>query len=83
MKHFHHEKAQWLKRRVAAWKAGAGLNWREIAELMSTGDMQITAGSLMSKHSRASFTAIELIALLQVLGIASLELPEDEAGHAH
>lgn len=75
MKLSRKETAQWLKRRVAVVKAERGLNWREIAELMSSADMHITAGSLMSKHSRGTFTAIELIALMQALGITSLEMP--------
>lgn len=77
MKHSREETAQWLKRRVAAIKAEKGLNWGDIAVLMTTDpEHPVSASSLMSKHSRSSFTAIELIALMQVLGISSLEMPE-------
>lgn len=78
MKHSYEEYAQWLKRRVAALKAEKDLSWPEIANRMSTHNVTITSGSLMSKHSRGSFTAVELIALLKALEVTSLELPESE-----
>jgi hypothetical protein len=31
----------------------------------------------MSKHSRSSFTGVELVALLKVLDVQTLELPGD------
>lgn len=68
--------SEWLKRRLAAWKAEKGLNWQQIAERMSTFGSHVTAGSLMSKHSRGSFTALEFIGLLQVLGVESFDVPE-------
>jgi hypothetical protein len=75
MKPSREETAQWLKRRVAAIKAEKGLNWGDIAARMTTAQHPVSASSLMSKHSRSSFTATELIALMQALGISSLEIP--------
>lgn len=67
--------SQWLKRRLAAWKAEKGLNWQQIAERMSTLDLRVTPGSLMSKHSRASFTAVELIEMLRAMEISTIDVP--------
>lgn len=76
------ETAQWLKRRVNALKAERGLSWAEIAERLSARGASISPGSLMSKHSRGSFTALELIALLQALDVQSLELPDPNKANA-
>lgn len=75
MKLSRQETAEWLKRRVNAVKAERGLSWTQIAERLSTREGRVTPGSLMSKHSRSSFTAIELIVLLQAMDVPMLELP--------
>jgi hypothetical protein len=68
--------AEWLKRRINVARAERGLSWAQIAEQLSTRQKPVTAGSLMSKHSRGSFTALELVALLRVLGVESVDVPE-------
>ncbi|MBK6616526.1 hypothetical protein [Ottowia sp.] len=69
--------ADWLKRRINVAKAECGLNWSQVADKMSAGGPHVTASSLMSKHSRASFTAVELVFLLQVLDVRTLEVPAE------
>ena len=72
--------AEWLKRRVNAVKAERGLSWAQIAERLSTREGPVTPGSLMSKHSRSTFTAVELVRLLRAMGVKDLELPEGTPG---
>ena len=67
--------AEWLKRRINAAKAERGMSWAQIAEKVSRRDRKVSPGSLMSKHSRASFTALELIEILQALDVQALNLP--------
>ena len=67
--------AAWLKRKINVAKAKAGLSWPRISEALAEQGTVISAGSLMSKHSRGSFTAGELLALLQVLGVRTLNIP--------
>ncbi|HSW06768.1 DUF6471 domain-containing protein [Aquabacterium sp.] len=69
--------AEWLKRRINAAKAERGMSWAQIAEKVSGRDRKVSAGSLMSKHSRASFTALELIEILQALDVQALNLPAE------
>lgn len=66
---------EWLKRRINAAKAETGMSWAQIAEKVSRRDRKVSPSSLMSKHSRASFTALELIAILQALDVQALNLP--------
>jgi hypothetical protein len=65
----------WLKRKINAAKAEKGMNWSQIADAWSDDTRPVSASSLMSKHSRASFTAVELVLLLQILEVTALELP--------
>ena len=71
--------AEWLKRRINAAKAERGMSWAQIAEKVSGRDRKVSAGSLMSKHSRASFTALELIEILQALDVQALNLPAERS----
>lgn len=74
------EAAEWLKRRINAAKAERGMSWAQIAEKVSSRGRKVTAGSLMSKQSRASFSALELIAILQALDVPVLNLPAEQRG---
>ena len=69
--------ALWLKRRINVAKADKGMSWAQIAAKLSTRGRRVSASSLMSKHSRSSFTGVELVALLKVLDVQTLELPGD------
>ena len=69
--------ALWLKRRINAAKAEQGMSWAQIAEKVSDRERKVSPGSLMSKHSRASFTALELIEILQALEVRALNLPAE------
>jgi len=66
---------EWLKRKIAAAKAEKGMSWGQIAGAWPDDAPAVTASSLMSKHSRASFTAVELVLLLQILEVRALEVP--------
>jgi len=68
---------EWLKWRINVAKAEKGMSWAQIAAELSTRSRRVSASSLMSKHSRASFTGVELVALLRVLDVHTLELPND------
>ena len=74
------EAAEWLKRRINAAKAERGMSWAQIAEKVSSRGRKVSAGSLMTKQSRASFSALELIAILQVLDVPALDLPAQARG---
>ena len=78
----HSEAAEWLKRRINAAKAERGMSWAQIAEKVSRRGRKVTAGSLMTKQSRASFTALELIAILQALDVPVLNLPAEPRGRS-
>jgi hypothetical protein len=65
----------WLKRKINAAKAEKGMSWGQIAEAWSDDGHAVSASSLMSKHSRSSFTAVELVLLLQILEVRALEVP--------
>ena len=67
----------WIKRRINVAKADKGMSWAEIAAKLSSRGRRVTASSLMSKHSRASFSGVELVTLLRVLDVHTLELPND------
>lgn len=70
--------AGWLKRRINVAKAEQGLNWREIAaEVSAISGKHVSAASLMNKHSRSTFSAIELLFVLSALGVRELEVTKD------
>lgn len=63
-----------MQRKIAAAKAARGLTWGQIAAALNQCGLRVTATNLMSKQSRCSFRAKELIILLRVLGIDLLDL---------
>ena len=68
--------SDWLRRRINTARAESGMSWGQIAEVLSTPEMVVSPNSLMSKHSRASFTAVELVAILRVMGVSEVRLPD-------
>jgi hypothetical protein len=67
----------WLKSRINVARAETGMSWAQVAEGFRKRGHAASPSSLMSKHSRGSFTAVELVTLLMVLGVEALELPKD------
>lgn len=67
----------WLKSRINVARAETGMSWAQVAEGFRARGHSASPSSLMSKHSRGSFTAAELVTLLLVLGVQVLELPKD------
>jgi hypothetical protein len=67
----------WLKSRINVARAERGISWAEVAAGFRARGHAASPSSLMSKHSRGSFTAAELVTLLMVLGVETLELPRD------
>lgn len=65
-----------MQRKIAAAKAARGLTWGQIAAALYECGVRLTATNLMSKQSRCSFRAKELIILLRVLEIQSLDLSD-------
>jgi hypothetical protein len=70
------EISDWLRRRINTARAESGMSWSQIAEVLSTPEAVVSPSSLMSKHSRSSFTAVELVAILRVMGVSEVRLPE-------
>lgn len=52
-----------------------GMNWEDVSLRLSQIGVTMTASSLMTKHSRASFKAVEYVQILMALGVSKLELP--------
>jgi cyanate lyase len=70
----------WLKRKIDLARAASDLSWADIAERLSKPNAPVSAASLRNKHSRLSFTAVELVAVLQVLGVEMLDVREEQPG---
>ncbi len=68
---------QWLRRRLNSARADLGVNWEEVAQRLEKLGIKTTAGSLMTKHSRASFKAVEYVQILIALGVSKIDLPLD------
>lgn len=69
--------AAWLRARINIARAERGMSWAEVAEGFRGFGHAASAGSLMSKHSRGTFTAADLVLLFMVLGVKRLDLPKD------
>lgn len=69
----------WLRRRINVARAESGMTWKDVAEQLSGADQKVTASGLMSKQSRGSFTAVELVAVLIAVGVQRIVLPQPEA----
>lgn len=70
----------WLKRKINVARAASGLSWADIERRLSSAGVEVTANSLRQKHSRCSFSAVELISVLQVLGVEVLDVRESGPG---
>lgn len=70
----------WLRRRINVARAESGMSWKDVADQLSTSGEQVTANGLMSKQSRGSFTAVELVAVLRAMGVQKMSLPPREGG---
>lgn len=56
-----------LKRALAAARAAKGMSWSQVADALAGRGLSVSPGNLMTKFSRWSFTAGELVALRGVL----------------
>lgn len=65
---------QTLRRQVSTARAARGMSWDDVAAALAQRGWDITPGNLMTRHSRMSFRADELIVLLDVLGVAELTI---------
>lgn len=70
----------WLKRKINVARAASGLSWSDIEHRLLSSGVALTANSLRQKHSRCSFSAVELISVLQVLGVEVLDVRESAPG---
>lgn len=61
-----------LRRTLSAARAARGWSWDDVAREVAKRGWTITPGNLMTRHSRMSFRADELILLLDVMGVRSL-----------
>lgn len=67
-----------MQRKIAAAKASCGYTWQQISVALSECDIALSPTNLMSKQSRCSFKAKELIVLLRMLEVESLDLSDVE-----
>ena len=63
-----------IKSRIAAAKASGGFTWEAISSALKECDIDISPSNLMSKHSRGSFKLNELVVLLRLLDVGSIDL---------
>lgn len=70
----------WLKRKINVARAASGLSWTDIEDRLVAAGVGVTANTLRQKHSRCSFSAVELIVVLQVLGVDVLDVRESAPG---
>lgn len=61
-----------LRRLIATARASKGMSWEEVAKAVSAQGWEISAGNLMTRHSRMAFRADELMVLLWVLGVKEI-----------
>ena len=65
-----------LQLKLAAAKAANGLTWQHISLAMAQCGIRLSPTNLMSKQSRGSFKANELIVLLRLLEVNTLDLSD-------
>jgi hypothetical protein len=63
-----------LRRTVASARAARGWNWEQVSVELGQRGWTITAGNLMTRHSRMAFRADEIVLLLDVLGVKELQI---------
>ncbi|GAB3258888.1 DUF6471 domain-containing protein [Chitinimonas naiadis] len=67
-----------MQLKIAAAKASCGYTWQQISVALEACDIRLSPTNLMSKQSRCSFKAKELIVLLRMLEVAALDLSDVE-----
>ena len=65
---------QGLRRLVASARAARGMSWEQVAKAVGERGWEISAGNLMTRHSRMAFRADEMMLLLDVLGVRELPI---------
>jgi hypothetical protein len=65
-----------MQLKIAAAKASCGYTWHQISVALAECDIKLTPTNLMSKQSRCSFKAKELVVLLRLLNVEALELTD-------
>lgn len=65
-----------LERKIAAAKAAKGVTWQHISDAMKACGFELSSTNLMTKQHRNSFRADELIVLLRLLEVNTLELSD-------
>jgi len=67
-----------LKRKIGAAKAAKGYSWKDIAFMMTRCGMPINASNLMTKMSRSTIRATELVLIMRLLGLHFIDLSDVE-----
>lgn len=63
---------QSLRRMLNTARAAKGLSWEDVASMLRGRGWDISAGNLMTRHSRMAFRADEIVLLLDVLGVENV-----------
>ena len=63
---------QSLRRVIATARAARAMSWEDVASAVNARGWEITAGNLMTRHSRMAFRADEYMLILDVLGVKDL-----------
>jgi hypothetical protein len=63
---------QHLRLALASARAAKGWKWTDVARELGKRGWRVSAGNLMTRHSRMSFRADELLMLMDVLGMAAI-----------
>ena len=63
---------QHLRLALSSARAAKGWKWTDVASELEKRGWSVSAGNLMTRHSRMSFRADELLMLMDVLGMASI-----------
>lgn len=65
---------QSLRRLLNTARASKGMSWDDVAAALEARGWKISAGNLMTRHSRMAFRADELIVLLDVLDVENISV---------
>lgn len=63
---------QHLRLALASARAAKGWKWTDVASELEKRGWSVSAGNLMTRHSRMSFRADELLMLMDALGMTSI-----------
>lgn len=67
-----------IRRMISSARAAKGYTWEDLAKELQIKGWDITAGNLMTRHSRCAFRADEVMLIMNVLGVQKVDVPSIE-----